>query len=159
MAGALFWATGSIYGLKAPMPKSSLMSAGMQMIAGSLSLLIVGLIRGEAASFDPAAVSSASLFGMIYLIIFGSLIGFTAYSWLLKNARPTMVSTYAYINPVVAVILGWGIAGESLTGQMIIGAVIIVASVALVTSQKAGSAEKKKAARVTPGDPELSACG
>ncbi|HSI88214.1 MAG TPA: EamA family transporter [Pyrinomonadaceae bacterium] len=158
MAGALFWATGSIYGLKAPMPRSSLMSAGMQMIAGSVSLLIVGLIRGEAASFDPEAVSSASLYAMVYLIVFGSLIGFTAYSWLLKNARPTMVSTYAYINPVVAVILGWGIAGESLTGQMMIGAAIIVGSVALVTSQK-GGAVKKREARVTPRDRELSTCG
>ena len=86
--------------------------------------------------FDIANVSNASWFGVIYLIIFGSLIGFTAYSWLLKNAQPAMVSTYAYVNPVIAVFLGWLIAGESFTTQMLIGAGIIISSVALITSNK-----------------------
>jgi drug/metabolite transporter (DMT)-like permease len=81
-------------------------------------------------------VSANSVFALFYLIIFGSLIGFTAYSWLLKNAQPSMVSTYAYVNPVVAVILGWGIAGESLTAQTLIAAFIIVVSVALITANK-----------------------
>ena len=71
---------------------------------------------------------------MIYLIIFGSLIGFSAYSWLLKNADPSMVSTYAYVNPVIAVLLGWSIAGESMTAQMLIGAFVIIASVVLITA-------------------------
>lgn len=136
LGGALSWATGSIYGLKSPTPKSSLMTAGMQMMAGSLSLLIVGLLRGEWAVFDPSAISSNSVFALFYLIIFGSLIGFTAYSWLLKNAQPSMVATYAYVNPVIAVLLGWGIAGESLTSQMLIGAFIIIVSVALITANK-----------------------
>ena len=138
--GALSWATGSIYGLKATTPKSSLLTAGMQMLAGSVSLFVVGLIRGEHASFDPAAVSSSSIFALFYLIVFGSLMGFTAYSWLLKNAQPAMVATYAYVNPVIAVILGWTIAGESLTAQMLIGAFVIVASVVLITANKS---EKK----------------
>ena len=164
MAGALFWATGSIYGLRAPSPRSSILTAGMQMLAGSLSLFVVGLLRGEWAAFDPAGVSATSLFGLAYLVVFGSLVGFTAYSWLLKNARPTMVSTYAYINPVVAVILGWSIAGESLTGQMLVGAFIIVASVALVTSQKRNSAKATRAEMrfpKAPADecPELSTTG
>lgn len=140
--GALSWATGSIYGLKAPMPRSSIMAAGMQMMAGSVSLLLVGLLRGEHSTFDPAAVSANSLFALFYLIIFGSLIGFTAYSWLLKNAQPAMVATYAYVNPVVAVLLGWGIAGESLTAQMLIAAFIIVVSVALITQSKAGGKQE-----------------
>lgn len=138
--GALSWATGSIYGLKATTPKSSLLTAGMQMLAGSVSLFVVGLIRGEHTTFDPAAVSSNSIFALFYLIIFGSLIGFTAYSWLLKNAQPAMVATYAYVNPVIAVILGWSVAGESLTTQMLIGAFVIVASVILITANK--SAER-----------------
>lgn len=138
---ALSWATGSIYGLRATVPKSSLLTAGMQMLAGSGSLLLVGLIRGEWSTFDPSAVSNNSLFGLAYLIIFGSLIGFTAYSWLLKNARPSMVATYAYVNPVIAVILGWFIAGESMTGWMLIGAGVVVGSVMLITSQS--NAEKK----------------
>ncbi|MEO5860322.1 MAG: EamA family transporter [Pyrinomonadaceae bacterium] len=136
IVGALSWATGSIYGLKATTPKSSLLTAGMQMLAGSVSLFIVGLIRGEHTTFDPAAVSSNSIFALFYLIIFGSLMGFTAYSWLLKNAQPAMVATYAYVNPVIAVVLGWSVAGESLTAQMLIGAFVIVASVVLITANK-----------------------
>lgn len=135
MVGALSWATGSIYGLRGNSPKSPLLAAGMQMMSGSVSLLIVGLIRKEWSTFDPAAVSFNSLFGLAYLIVFGSLVGFTAYSWLLKNARPSMVATYAYVNPVIAVLLGWLIAGESMTGQMLIGAGIVVGSVVLITSQ------------------------
>jgi drug/metabolite transporter (DMT)-like permease len=80
--GAMSWAAGSIYGLRGSTPKSPLLAAGMQMLAGSVSLLAVGLIRGEWSTFDPAAVSSASLIAVVYLIIFGSLVGFTAYSWL-----------------------------------------------------------------------------
>jgi drug/metabolite transporter (DMT)-like permease len=133
--GALSWATGSIYGLRASVPKSSLLTAGMQMLTGSISLLLVGVVRGEWSAFDPASVSYSSLFGLGYLMIFGSLVGFTAYSWLLKNARPSMVATYAYVNPVIAVILGWLIAGESMTGQMLIGAGVVVGSVVLITSQ------------------------
>jgi drug/metabolite transporter (DMT)-like permease len=136
MVGALSWATGSIYGLKAKTPKSSIMTSGMQMLAGSVSLTMVGLLRGEVSTFDPSAVSANSVFALFYLIIFGSLIGFTAYSWLLKNAQPAMVSTYAYVNPVIAVLLGWGIAGESLTAQTLIAAFIIVLSVALITANK-----------------------
>lgn len=136
MAGALSWAIGSIYGLKAPTVKSSILNAGMQMLSGSVTLFLVGLIRGEHLSFDVAAVSSTSFFAVIYLIVFGSLIGFTAYSWLLKNAQPAMVSTYAYVNPVIAVILGWSIAGESMTAQMLVGAFVIVTSVILITATK-----------------------
>lgn len=139
--GAFSWAAGSIYGLRGSAPKSSLLTAGMQMMAGSISLLMVGLIRGEWWTFEPSAVSSSSIFGLIYLIIFGSLIGFTAYSWLLKNARPSMVATYAYVNPVIAVLLGWLIAGESMTGQMLIGAGIVVGSVVLITSQSTAGSE------------------
>lgn len=134
--GAFSWAAGSIYGLRGSTPRSSLQVAGMQMLAGSVSLLIVGSVRGEWATFDPAAVSFNSLFGLGYLVVFGSLVAFTAYSWLLKNARPSMVATYAYVNPVIAVLLGWLIAGESMTGQMLFGAGIIVGSVVLITSQR-----------------------
>jgi drug/metabolite transporter (DMT)-like permease len=107
----------------------------MQMIAGSASLLIVGAVRGELTTFQPSAVSLNSLLGVGYLMVFGSLIGYTAYAWLLKNSRPSMVATYAYVNPVIAVLLGWLIAGESMTGQMLMGAGVIVGSVVLITSQ------------------------
>ncbi|HEY0427227.1 MAG TPA: EamA family transporter [Pyrinomonadaceae bacterium] len=135
IAAAFSWATGSIYGLRAPVPKSSLQTAGMQMFAGGLVLLAVSLIAGEWSNFSIAQVSANSWFGLVYLIVFGSLIGFTAYSWLLKNAQPAMVATYAYVNPIIAVFLGWLIAGESFTGQMLVGAGVIVGSVVLITSQ------------------------
>ncbi|PYS99398.1 MAG: hypothetical protein DMF63_12340 [Acidobacteria bacterium] len=141
MFGAFSWAAGSIYGLRGSVPKSSILTSGMQMLSGSVSLLLVGAIRGEWSTFEPSAVSTNSWFGLSYLIVFGSLVGFTAYSWLLKNARPSMVATYAYVNPVIAVILGWLIAGESMTGQMLIGAGVVVASVMLITSQNSGMRE------------------
>jgi drug/metabolite transporter (DMT)-like permease len=133
ICAALSWATGSIYGLRAAVPKSSILTAGMQMFSGGAVLLLVSLIAGEWATFSVAQVSRNSWFGLIYLIVFGSLVGYTAYSWLLKNAQPALVSTYAYVNPIVAVFLGWLIAGESFTAQMLIGAGVIVGSVVLVT--------------------------
>lgn len=138
---ALSWATGSIYGLRAPVPKSSLLTAGMQMFAGGSVLLLVSGLSGEWTQFNIAEVSKNSWLGPIYLIVFGSLIGFTAYSWLLKNAPPALVATYAYVNPIIAVFLGWLIAGESMTPQMLVGAAVIVGSVALITST---NSENKK---------------
>ena len=153
LIGALSWATGSIYGLRGSAPRSSLLAAGMQMLSGSISLLLVGFIRGEWSAFEPSAVSSASLFGLAYLVVFGSLIGFTAYSWLLKNARPSMVATYAYVNPVIAVLLGWLVAGESMTGQMLFGAGVVVGSVVLITSQNTQEAPVEREEIEEPGVP------
>jgi drug/metabolite transporter (DMT)-like permease len=135
IVAAFSWATGSIYGLRSPVPKSSIQTSGMQMFCGGLVLLLVSLIAGEWSSFKVSEVSANSWFGLVYLIIFGSLVGFTAYSWLLKNAQPAMVATYAYVNPIIAVFLGWLIAGESFTGQMLVGAGVIVGSVVLITSE------------------------
>jgi drug/metabolite transporter (DMT)-like permease len=135
MAAALSWAAGSIYGLRSPVPSSALLAAGMQMLAGGVALLVVSLFAGEWSTFSFNQVSANSWYGLGYLIVFGSLIGFTAYSWLLKNAEPTMVATYAYVNPVIAVILGWLIAGESMTMQMLMGAAVVVGSVVLITSK------------------------
>jgi len=138
----LCWAAGSIYGLRAPVPKSSLLTAGMQMLSGGAVLMLASVPKGEWSGFELAGVSTSSWLSLAYLIVFGSLIGFTAYSWLLKNAQPSMVATYAYVNPVIAVLLGWGIAGESLTGQMLVGAAFVVVSVILVTMQKSARREE-----------------
>ncbi|MGH9752271.1 MAG: EamA family transporter [Blastocatellia bacterium] len=135
IASALCWATGSIYGVRAPAPKSQVLAAGMQMLAGGSTLLLVGTLMGEWAGFEITAVSPNSWFALAYLLVFGSLIAFTAYSWLLKNARPATVATYAYVNPVIAVILGWAIAGESFTERTLLGAAVILGSVALITSR------------------------
>lgn len=144
ICAALSWATGSIYGLRASVPKSSILTAGMQMLCGGAVLFLVSLIAGEWTTFNAASVSRNSWLGLIYLIVFGSLVGYTAYSWLLKNAQPALVSTYAYVNPIVAVFLGWLIAGESFTAQMLVGAGVVVGSVMLVTSQ---NKEDKHAAK------------
>ena len=135
VAAALSWATGSIYGVRARTPKSPVLTSGMQMLAGGSALLLAGTLMGEWTGFEITAVSLNSCLALAYLLIFGSLFAFTAYSWLLKNARPAMVATYAYINPVIAVVLGWAIAGESFTGRMLLGAGVIVGSVVLITSQ------------------------
>ncbi|HEU0185646.1 MAG TPA: EamA family transporter [Blastocatellia bacterium] len=144
IAAALCWATGSIYGVRAPVPKSPIMASGMQMLAGGSSLILVGTLTGEWTRFEIAAVSLNSVLALAYLLVFGSLITFTAYSWLLKNARPAMVATYAYVNPVIAVVLGWAFAGESFTGRMLLGAAVIVGSVVLITSPGSESIAEEK---------------
>ena len=111
------------------------------MLAGGAMLLAVSLVLGEWRSVDLAAVSSRSIYALIYLILFGAVLAFTAYSWLLKNANPAMVATYAYVNPVIAVILGWLILGEGFTRQMLLGAAVVVGSVALITSRGKEKAE------------------
>jgi drug/metabolite transporter (DMT)-like permease len=133
--GAAFcWAAGSLYGLRAPSPRSAVLGAGMQMLAGGALLLVLGLLTGEGRGLHLGQVSRASWLGFGYLVVFGSLVAFTAYSWLMKNAPAARVATYAYVNPVVAVLLGWIMLGESLTGQMLVGAVVIVGSVVLITT-------------------------
>src|SRR5262245_63370991 len=100
----------------------------MQLLAGGSAMLLVGTLMGEWTGFEISGVSRNSWFALAYLLVFGSLIAFTAYSWLLKNARPAMVATYAYVNPVVAVVLGWAIAGDSFCGRTRLGAGLIVGS-------------------------------
>jgi drug/metabolite transporter (DMT)-like permease len=139
LGASLSWAAGSLYGIRAPMVRSAILAAGMQMLAGGAVMMIVGTLTGEWSRFDFAAVSAVSWLSLAYVIVFGAIIGYTAYSWLLKNASTTAVSTYAYVNPAVAVVLGWAIAGESMTAQMLVGAAIIVGSVALITIQKKAS--------------------
>jgi drug/metabolite transporter (DMT)-like permease len=154
------WAAGSLFGLRAPVPKSSILTAGMQMMAGGAVLAVASLLTGEWSRVDVSSISTRSLFGVAYLTIFGSILAFTAYSWLLKNAKPATVATYAYVNPLIAVIIGWLIAGESMTGQMLIGAGIVVGSVVLITSQNRGSgsgAEVESHESVNPGEKSLSA--
>jgi drug/metabolite transporter (DMT)-like permease len=134
-AAAVFsWAAGSVYGLRAPTPRSAVLAAGMQMLAGGALLLLLGTLTGEWQGFRLGQVSRASWLGFGYLVVFGSLVAFTAYSWLMKNAPAARVATYAYVNPVVAVLLGWVILGESLTAQMLAGAVVIIGSVVLITT-------------------------
>lgn len=140
LGASLSWAVGSIYSRGAPLPKSPLVSTAGQMLAGGVLLLIVGVATGELSTFDPAAVSWRSIGAVLYLIVFGSLIGFTAYVWLLQVASPAKVSTYAYVNPVVAVLLGWAIVGEPLTARVGIAVAVIVGAVVAITRRRRASA-------------------
>ncbi len=131
---AFCWAGGSLYGLRAPSPKSPVLASAMQMLAGGAVMFAVGSFTGEWTRFDLANASNNSILAFLYLVVFGSIVAFTAYSWLLKHASPAVVSTYAYVNPVVAVLLGWALANETLNAQMLVGAAVIVGSVALITT-------------------------
>jgi drug/metabolite transporter (DMT)-like permease len=136
LIAALSWSIGSLYSRKASLPSSPLMGTGMEMLVGSLGLFVLGTIVGEWHQFSIASISLRSLGGLAYLIVFGSGIGFVAYTWLLRNAPTPMVSTYAYVNPVVAILLGSVIAHEPLEGMEIISALIIIGGVILITSAK-----------------------
>jgi drug/metabolite transporter (DMT)-like permease len=133
---SLSWAWGSLYGQRAPVPESPLLTTGMQMLSGGALLLVLSVATGEPAAFDPAAVTARSLLGVAYLVVFGSLVAFNAYVFLLRTASPVLVSTYAYVNPVVAVLLGWAFAGEPLTGWTLAAAAVILTGVALISTSK-----------------------
>lgn len=145
LIGSLAWAVGSIYSRHAPRPQGALLFTGMQMLMGGALLVIAGTVTAEWTRVDVADVSLRSVLALAYLIIFGAIIGYSAYVWLLRVSTPARVSTYAYVNPVVAVLLGWALAGESFTPRMAIAAAIIVAGVALITLEEHSRA--KHAAR------------
>lgn len=136
MVACLSWAVGSLYSRGAPLPDSPLLSTAMEMLAGGAILTAAGLVTGEASRVEPAAVSAASLAALGYLVVFGSIIAFNAYVWLLRNAATHRVATYAYVNPVVAVVLGWAVAGEEIGPRTLLAAAIIVGAVALITTAR-----------------------
>jgi drug/metabolite transporter (DMT)-like permease len=138
--GSLSWAIGSFWSRDAQLPESGLLTTGMEMLGGGALLLIVGVLSGELRHFDVHQISKASAIGLIYLITFGSLIGFTSYIWLLDKVSPARLGTYAYVNPLVAVLLGWAIAGEKLSIRTGIAAAIIICAVALITSARSTTA-------------------
>jgi drug/metabolite transporter (DMT)-like permease len=152
IVAALSWSIGSLYSRKASLPSSSLLGTGMEMLVGSLGLFAFSAVIGEWRQFDLTTVSMRSMGGLIYLIVFGSFIGFVAYTWLLRNAPTPIVSTYAYVNPVVALLLGSVIAGEILDSQDIISAMIILSGVVLITSAKSLGVGKSSPIPLTPGE-------
>jgi drug/metabolite transporter (DMT)-like permease len=141
MIAAVSWAIGSLYSRSALLPQSSLLATAMEMLAGGALLMAAGAVTGETARLSLMSVSPRSLLSLAYLAVFGSLIGFSAYIWLLKVSTPAHVSTYAYVNPVIAVFLGWGIGNEQLSPFTVVAAGVIVASVAVITTG-GGRAEK-----------------
>jgi drug/metabolite transporter (DMT)-like permease len=140
---AFSWAIGSLYNRSARLPGSPLLGTGMEMLAGGLGLLILGTLTGEWERLDLAAIAPRAWWGLAYLIVFGSWVGFAAYTWLLRVAPTTLVSTYAYVNPLVAIFVGNLLAGEPVTLRILIAAAIIVGSVAVITLTQPASAKKK----------------
>jgi drug/metabolite transporter (DMT)-like permease len=139
--GSLSWAIGSFFSRDADLPASGFMRTSVEMLGGGLLLLLLGVSVGELGSFDIHQVSRASVIGLAYLTTFGSLLGFTAYIWLFDKVSPALAGTYAFVNPVVAVILGWAVAGERLSIRTLVAAAIVIGAVALITTSRTVPAE------------------
>ena len=148
------WAIGSLYARSAPVPAMPLLGTGMEMLAGGAALVLVAGVTGEFGQVHFAAISLKSLLALAFLIIFGSLIGYSSYVWLLRHVSAARVSTYAYVNPVVAVFLGWAFASEPITWVTLVSAAVIISSVALITISRGRRAQSQSA---TPGDANSSA--
>jgi drug/metabolite transporter (DMT)-like permease len=133
---AFAWAAGSILGRRSRLPSSVILATGMQLVAGGVALLLVSVASGEATGFDPAAVSPRSIFGFAYMVGAASILAFTAYVWLLRVSTPSRVASYAFVNPLVAVCVGWAMGGEPLTARSAVAALLIVAGVAAIVIRR-----------------------
>jgi drug/metabolite transporter (DMT)-like permease len=137
VCASISWASGSLYSRTAPLPKRPFVGIGMEMIAGGVLLGVVGVALGELGNIHADRFSLASMLALLYLIVIGSFAGFATYLWLLRNARTSLVSTYAYVNPVVAVFLGWAFLDETIGVRTLIAGLVVLASVALIIAARA----------------------
>ena len=134
VVAAMSWSLASILTRKLSLPESKVMSSGAQMLAGGILLIIAAAILGEFRGFHFGAVSSRAWLALVYLIVAGSIVAFTAYVWLIHHESPTKVGTYAYVNPVVAVLLGYALGGELLGPRTIAGTLLVLVSVVVITT-------------------------
>jgi drug/metabolite transporter (DMT)-like permease len=147
VAGSLSWAWGSLWSRRVALPVSPVASTGIGLAAGGVVLLALAVPSGDWARFEPAAVGAAAWAALLYLAVAGSVLGYSAYLFLLREVAPGKVATYAFINPVVAMALGWAFAGEALSPRTLQAAVIVVVAVALITTARAPA----RAAVAAPG--------
>jgi drug/metabolite transporter (DMT)-like permease len=133
LISSVCWAFGSFYARRAKLPSSPALANGMEMLIGGVGLILVGIATGELSNLHLAIVTTKSLLAVGYLVVFGSIIGFSSYIWLFHNTTPTRASTYAYVNPVVAVFIGWLVGGEQLPTRVVLAALLIIAAVAAIT--------------------------
>jgi drug/metabolite transporter (DMT)-like permease len=150
LLASMCWASGSYSSTKLTLPRDPLVSTGVQMLSGGIVMTLVALVTGEGATFHTSELTPSSVEAFLYLVVAGSLLAFTAYSWLLRNAPISKVATYAYVNPVVAIFLGWWILSERVTPSVLIGATVIVASVAFIIRKDAVPAHARGEMGPTP---------
>jgi drug/metabolite transporter (DMT)-like permease len=137
LGAALAWAAGSVYARRAPLPRRPLVATGMEMIGGSIALLLLSAVTGELGRIHPERISAPSLVALLYLTVFGSLLAFSSYVWLLRHTRAAVAGTYAFVNPAVAVLLGWAFVGEAMTGRVLVAGAVIILAVVIVMSAPA----------------------
>jgi drug/metabolite transporter (DMT)-like permease len=147
IVGAISWSIAASLSRRMPLPTAKAMSSGAQMLAGGLLLTLAAALLGEFRGFHVQAVSAKAWLALAYLIVAGSIIGFTAYVWLLHHESPTKVGTYAYVNPVVAVLVGYFFGGEGLGPRTIVGTLLILVSVIVITTTRAKKVEVKPSAK------------
>lgn len=152
MLAALFWSLGSIYSRGADLPTSPLLGTGVELLMGGAGLFLASGVTGEWRGFELSSISTSSWLGLLYLTVLGSLVGFVAYTWLLRNAPIPLVSTYAYVNPLVAILLGNWLAGESLTWHVWVSALLIVGSLVLINSFKKNGTRNPRREPTQQGD-------
>jgi drug/metabolite transporter (DMT)-like permease len=160
LAASCSWALGSLYARQAPLPARPLLATAMQMLAGGGALLVLAAAVGEVGAVDVSKVSAASAWAVGWLVVAGSILAFSAYGYALRHLPTATVATYAYVNPVVAVFLGWLVLGETLPALAAVGAVAVVAAVALLTSRSAGrsgssSSKPPPSSSSAPADGEM----
>ncbi|AXC09422.1 Permease of the drug/metabolite transporter (DMT) superfamily [Acidisarcina polymorpha] len=137
IVGSISWSLASVLTRKLTLPASKIMSSGAQMLAGGMLLALVAAAFGEFQHFPPTNVTPKAWLSLLYLILAGSILGFTAYVWLIHHESPTKVGTYAYVNPVIAVLLGYFLAGEALSLRTVLGTLFVLVSVVIITTTKA----------------------
>ncbi len=152
LIASLCWAAGSVFSRHLELPRNPLLGTAMQSLAGGLMLYLFGILTGEVSDFHWAQISLRSMLAVGYLAVFGSMLGFSAYTWLLRAAPPARVATYAYINPIVALILGWAIADERVTPRTLLAAAVIIAGVVLVITARQHAFTAPKAAEPMPAE-------
>lgn len=145
LGACFFWALGSIYSRHAKHGANPFLASSLQMLGGGLALAVVALLHGDFDQFDAARITPRAWVAFAYLTVIGSLVGFSTFVWLMKHSTPARVATYAYVNPIVAVFLGWLILDEPINPRTLVAAAIIVAAVVIITTQKARAAKPRAA--------------
>lgn len=152
LLAALIWSYGSLFSRDADLPESSLLGTGIEMLGGALGLFVVGTLTGEWGQLHLEDISAASAIGLVYLIVFGSLVGFVSYSWLLRNAPIALVSTYAYVNPLVAIFFGAWLGHELITNRIVLSGLVIIGSVVVINWSKQTKTPRPKEPAPSPAD-------